>query len=86
MHQHHSSKSVGAGDARKHFSKLLKRVERGDEVTITRHGSAVARMVPVRQKTTPAQRRAAIGAMRKLAKSVRLRGLRVKDLVDEGRR
>lgn len=80
------SNTMGAYDAKTHFSQLLERVEAGEEVTITRHGSPVARMVPVRRKTMPEQRRMAINAMRKLAKGIRLRGLRIKDLIKEGRR
>lgn len=38
--------SVGAFEAKTHLSALLDRVERGEEVTITRHGKAVARLVP----------------------------------------
>jgi prevent-host-death family protein len=78
--------TVGAYDAKTHFSELLERVAGGEEVTITRHGSPVARMVPIRRTTTREQRRAAIEALRKLAKENSLRGLRIKDLVAEGRR
>jgi len=79
-------RTVGAYDAKTHFSELLERVERGEEVTITRHGAPVAKMVPVKRTTTPEQRRVAIAALRKLAKGNRLRGLRIKDLITEGRR
>ncbi len=77
---------VGAYEARTHFSELLERVEKGEEVTITRHGLPVVRMVPVRRRTTPQQRRAAIEAMRKLARGQSLGALRIKDLIAEGRR
>jgi len=39
--------SVGAFDAKTHLSALLDRVERGEEVVITRRGKPVARLVPV---------------------------------------
>ena len=81
-----SKRTVGAYDAKTHFSELLERVAGGEAVTITRHGSPVARLVPVKQKTTPEQRRAAIDAMRQLAKGLRLGRLRIKDLINEGRR
>lgn len=81
-----NDRTVGAYDAKTHFSEILERVERGEEVTITRHGSPVARLVPVRRATTPDRRRAAIDAMRKLARGNRLRGLRIRDLIAEGRR
>jgi prevent-host-death family protein len=38
--------SVDASGARAHLGVLLQRVERGEEITITRQGRAVARLVP----------------------------------------
>lgn len=38
---------VSVFDAKAHLSRLLKDVERGEEITITRHGRPVARLVPV---------------------------------------
>ena len=37
--------NVGAFDARTRFFELLERIEAGEEVTIMRHGVAVARLV-----------------------------------------
>lgn len=37
--------TVGAFEAKTKFSELLDRVERGEEVVITRHGKTVARLV-----------------------------------------
>jgi prevent-host-death family protein len=42
--------SVDAFEAKTHFSQLLHRVERGEEITITRRGRAVARLVPAASK------------------------------------
>lgn len=39
-------KEVGAFEAKNKLSMLLDAVERGEEVVITRHGKAVARLVP----------------------------------------
>lgn len=39
--------SVGAFEAKTHLSELLQRVERGERVTITKHGRPVAQLVPV---------------------------------------
>jgi len=78
--------TVGAYDARSRFAELLDRVERGDEITITKRGTPVARLVPFVKLATAEDRRTAIAAMRRLAASNRLDGLRVKDLVAEGRR
>lgn len=77
--------TVGAYDAKSRFSQLLERVETGEEITITRHGTPVARLVPIRRSTLD-ERRAAIQAMRELAKGNRLDGLRIRDLIEAGRK
>jgi prevent-host-death family protein len=38
--------TVGTFEAKTRLSALLERVELGEEITITRHGKAVARLVP----------------------------------------
>ncbi len=38
--------TVGAFEAKTHLSTLLDRVADGEEVVITKHGKAVARLVP----------------------------------------
>jgi prevent-host-death family protein len=38
---------VGAREANQQFSKLLDRVEAGEEVVITKRGKAVAKLIPV---------------------------------------
>ncbi len=80
------SHRVGAYDAKTHFSELLERAAEGEEITITRHGTPVARLVPIRKATSEQGRREAIASMRLLSERTRLDGLRVKDLIAEGRR
>lgn len=46
--------SVTVYDAKTHLSRLLARAEQGEEITITRHGRPVARLVPFTQ-TRPAR-------------------------------
>jgi prevent-host-death family protein len=41
------SKTVNVHDAKTHFSKLLKRVMRGEEIIIGRAGHPVARLCPL---------------------------------------
>jgi prevent-host-death family protein len=38
---------IQASEAKTHFLRILDRVERGESVTVTRHGKTVARIVPV---------------------------------------
>ncbi|HUL46782.1 MAG TPA: type II toxin-antitoxin system Phd/YefM family antitoxin [Steroidobacteraceae bacterium] len=42
------TKSVGVHEAKTNLSKLLERVSAGEEITITRRGEEVARLVPPR--------------------------------------
>jgi prevent-host-death family protein len=77
--------SIAADEAGAHFSDVLKRVENGEEVTITREGTPVARMVPVRQARTPEEIEAAMDEWEKVSAGLSLGGLKIKDLINEGR-
>lgn len=76
---------VGLFEAKTHLSKLVERVERGEEITLTRHGRAVAKLVPA-----PDARAALVDdLMRRFAelrKKQRLDGITIRELIDEGRR
>lgn len=78
--------TVGAYEAKAHWSELLEKVEGGEEITITRHGSPVAKLVPVKKKSTADERAAAIERIKKLGAGLSLRGLKVRDLIAEGRK
>ncbi len=77
---------VGAYDAKTHFSELLERVANGEEITITRHGAPVARLVPVKKSATRDARKAAIDRWKNSPNRPTLRGLKVRDLIAKGRR
>jgi prevent-host-death family protein len=80
------SNTVGAYQAKTHLSELLEKVEAGEEITITKHGAPVAKLVPVKKEIRPEERVAAIDRIQKLATGLSLGGLKVKDLIREGRR
>ena len=77
---------VGAYEAKTHLSELLEKVEAGEEITITKHGAPIARLVPVEKDVSPEERLAAIERIQKLAIGLSLGGLKVRDLLREGRR
>jgi antitoxin (DNA-binding transcriptional repressor) of toxin-antitoxin stability system len=56
-----------------------------DGVVITRRARIVARLVPPRPAVDPEQARNAAAAIRAMSKGVTLGGLKIKDLVAEGR-
>ena len=78
--------TVGAYEAKTHLSELLEKVEAGEEITITRHGSPVAKLVPVKKKATADERAAAIQRIQMLGASLSLGGLKAKHLIEEGRK
>ncbi|HEX7450579.1 MAG TPA: type II toxin-antitoxin system prevent-host-death family antitoxin [Pirellulales bacterium] len=78
--------TVGSYDAKTRFSELIEQVESGDEITITRHGRPVARLIPIKKKHTAAERREAIDRIKQLRKGLTLKGLKIADLIREGRR
>ena len=45
--------SVNIHEAKTHLSRLIERVESGEEIVIARAGRPVARLVPYRARTTP---------------------------------
>ena len=77
--------SVGAYEAKTHLPQLLDRVARGEEIQITRNGRPVARLVPEPANDTP-EVRSVIAQVREFRKGRRLKGVSIRELVEEGRR
>ena len=59
--------TIGAFEAKNTLGSLLDRVERGEEIVITRHGKAVARLVTNTRRTDPDQSRLAFARIRERA-------------------
>lgn len=76
---------VGAFDAKTHFSKLLKEVEQGGQVIITKHGRPVAMLLPAQGKNQESIR-LAIQELLAFSNSHTLGELDWKELRDEGRK
>lgn len=78
-------KSVGAYEAKTHLSRLLGRVARGERFTITRNGVPVALLIPA----ADAKNRTigeVIAALKRSRRGRTLRGLSIRDMINEGRR
>lgn len=63
---------IGAFEAKNTLGALLDRVERGEEIVITRHGKPVARLVPNEGRLRGEQARAAAGRMRARASQLKI--------------
>lgn len=76
---------IGAYEAKTHLAALLKRVARGERITITKHGKPVAMLVPPPDAAamTPEE---AIEGIRRNREGARLDGLSIRALIEEGRR
>jgi prevent-host-death family protein len=82
-------REVGAFEAKNKLGQLLDQVERGEEIIITRHGKAVARLVPPKQAFDRDQARAALRRIRERAEKLKLGAFEWaewKSYRDEGRR
>ncbi len=77
--------TIGAYEAKTHLPKLLERVHKGEQITITKHGVPVA----VLQPPSPLRRiepEKVISELRKFRDKHTLEGLSIRDMIEEGRR
>ena len=77
--------TVGSYEAKTHLPDLLRRVAQGEKITITKHGVPVAMLVPVGAPEKPDPRQV-IEELKRLRKGRRLRGVTIRQLIEEGRR
>jgi prevent-host-death family protein len=80
--------TVGSYEAKTHLPALLKRVAKGERITITNNGEPIARLVPVEPAEKPDVKQV-IQEMRAFrARSGPLLGddVTIRDLIEEGRR
>jgi len=77
--------TVGAYEAKTKLAELLKRVEGGEHITIVRHGTPIAVLIPIGEypRRDP---RAAAEALKEFALTHSLGGMSVREMIDEGRR
>jgi prevent-host-death family protein len=55
---------ISVSEAKGQLTELVRRAESGDEVILTRHGEAAVRLVPIKQKLSPGERRDFLEAIR----------------------
>jgi len=77
--------TVGTFEAKTHLTRLLDRVAAGEQITITRRGTPIARLVPVKPVSSR-QLRETIARLKEFSRGQTLSGLKIKDLINEGRR
>ncbi len=76
--------TVGAYEAKTQLARLLERVAKGERIVITKHGVPVAVLEPVPPaKTRDPQE--VVADIEEFGRRHSLGGLRLKDLIEEGR-
>jgi antitoxin (DNA-binding transcriptional repressor) of toxin-antitoxin stability system len=76
---------MGAFEAKNKLGQLLDWVEAGEEVTITRRGRVVAKLVRPDTELDNERARAAAVRIRARRRGMTLGGIMIKDLISEGR-
>jgi len=80
--------TVGAYEAKTHLPKLIRRVQKGEHVTITKHGIPIAVIQPAGPTETrkPVETKAVIKEIRRFRENKTLGGISIRELIEEGRR
>jgi len=78
-------RKIGAFEAKNKLGALLDLVEDGEQVIITRRGKPVAQLVPAKMGFDRERARRAVKNIIASSKGVTLGGLKIKDLINEGR-
>jgi prevent-host-death family protein len=77
--------TVGAYEAKTHLPKLLERVIKGERITITKHGVPVAVLQPM-DSSKKVEPKYVISELRKFREKHSLKGIAIRDMIEEGRR
>ena len=77
--------SIGSFEAKTHLSELLDRVAKGEAFQITKRGKVVALLIPAEGSEAPDLKRIT-KEIREIRKGNKLRGLKIRDLINAGRR
>jgi len=79
-------REIQASEAKTHLPQLLDEVERGETVVITRHGRAIARLVPETERRR-SEIRAAIDGIKALRRTMpKISAEEIDALINEGRK
>lgn len=78
-------REVGAFEAKNQLGALLDEVEHGEEIIITRRGKVVAKLVPAGPNFDRRDARRSVAVLLEPSHGVTHGGLKIWDLIEEGR-
>lgn len=76
---------IGLYEAKIHWSDLINRVGQGESFIITKHGCPIAQLIPA-SPASPERVRQAFRELDELSEKNSRGGLKIRDLIEEGRR
>lgn len=76
--------TIGAYEAKTHFSQLLERVANGEYITITHYGVPIMTLNPIRTSPKPPPKDV-IAAIKAFQKGHRLEKGLIQEMIEEGR-
>ena len=81
------AQSIGAFEAKTHFSQVIDKAERGEDFIITRRGKPVAKIIPFEQKKEMT-RKEAIAELMEMRKLYRGEpgSFNIREAIEEGRK
>jgi prevent-host-death family protein len=77
-------KVASAYEAKTRLAELLRRVQSGESITITKHGVPVAKLVPIEELRRPDVSET-ITALLDFRKGNKLDGLSIREMIEQGR-
>jgi prevent-host-death family protein len=77
--------TISSFEAKTHFSQLMGRVQNGERITILKHNNPIAVIIPF-DNTEASGADKAINDMILFSKENKLKGLKIKSLIEEGRK
>ena len=79
------SNTIGSFEAKTHLSRILNDVEDGAEITITKRGKPIARLIPYKDKNLKVNRREILFKFEEIRNSIKGH-VNIKDYINEGRK
>jgi len=77
--------TIGAFDAKTHLSQLLEEVQNGNEITITKRGKPIARLIPFRKEKNNESIKVILETFDTIRESVKGK-VNIKSYIAEGRK
>ena len=80
------TQQIGAFEAKTHFSRILEKIENGEDFIITKRGKPIAKIIPFENKIM--SRKEAISALREMRKLYRGKpdDFNIREAIEDGRK